>query len=106
MSTTGEMIRVKSRDGFEVDAYHAEPSGPRKGGVIVMQEIFGLSAHIQHMADRFAAEGYEAIAPSMYDRAQRGFVVPPEDSEAHMQEGVQLAMGNGPKRAERHGRVL
>ncbi|MBI1361970.1 MAG: dienelactone hydrolase family protein [Alphaproteobacteria bacterium] len=99
MTTAGEMIRVKSRDGFEIDAYHAKPSGARKGGVIVIQEIFGVSAHIRDMADRFAAEGYEAVAPSMYDRAKRGFVVAPEDSEAHMQEGVQLAMGNGPENA-------
>ena len=81
MTHSGEMIRVKSRDGFEIDAYQVKPTGHRKGGVIVVQEIFGISAHIQNMAERFAAEGYEAIAPSMFDRAERGFVVPPADSE-------------------------
>jgi carboxymethylenebutenolidase len=95
----GEMIRVKSRDGFEIDAYQVKPAGHRKGGVIVIQEIFGVSAHIQDMVERFAAEGYEAIAPSMFDRAERGFVVAPADSEKFLQRGVELAMGNGSENA-------
>jgi carboxymethylenebutenolidase len=91
----GDMIRIKSRDGFEIDAYHVQPSGARKGGVIVIQEIFGLSDHIKHMTDRFGAAGYEAIAPSMYDRGERGFIVQPQDVAAGMARGRELAMGNG-----------
>jgi carboxymethylenebutenolidase len=99
MTHIGEMIRVKSRDGFELDAYQVKPAGHRKGGVIVIQEIFGVSSHIQNMAERFAAEGYEAIAPSMFDRGERGFVVAPEDSEKFLQKGVDLVMANGPENA-------
>jgi carboxymethylenebutenolidase len=95
----GSMIRVKSRDGFEFDAYRAAPQGARKGGVIVVQEIFGLSDHIKEMADRFGAAGYEAIAPSMYDRAERGFVVQPQDVAAGIPKGRELAIGNGPDNA-------
>ena len=62
---TGSMTRVKSRDGFEFDAWHVQPQGPRKGGVIVIQEIFGLSDHIKEMAERLGAAGYEAIALSL-----------------------------------------
>lgn len=91
----GDMIRIKSRDGFEVDAYRVMPTGARKGGVIVIQEIFGLSDHIKEMTDRFGAEGYEAIAPSMYDRGERGFIVQPKDVAAGMARGRELAMGNG-----------
>lgn len=97
--TTGNMIRVKSRDGFEFDAYHVAASGPRKGGVIVVQEIFGLSDHIKEMTERLAAAGYEAIAPSMYDRAEPGFIVQPQDVAANMARGVALATGNGPENA-------
>ncbi len=97
--TTGDMIRVKSRDGFEFDAYHVKAQGPRKGGVIVVQEIFGLSDHIKEMAERFGAEGYEAIAPSMYDRAEPGFIVQPKDVAANMARGVALATGNGAENA-------
>jgi carboxymethylenebutenolidase len=99
MSDAGEMVRVQSRDGFEFAAYNVEPEGERKGGVIVIQEIFGLSTHIREMADRFAAAGYEAIAPSMYDRAAPGFVVQPPDVAAGMARGFELATGNGPKNA-------
>ena len=95
----GAMIRVTSRDGFELDAWHVKAEGPRKGGVIVIQEIFGLSDHIKEMAGRFAAAGYEAIAPSMYDRAERGFIVQPQDVAAGMARGIVLATGNGPDNA-------
>lgn len=95
----GNMIRVTSRDGFELDAWHVKPQGVRKGGVIVIQEIFGLSDHIREMAERFGAEGYEAIAPSMYDRAERGFIVQAQDVAAGMARGRELAMGNGQENA-------
>jgi carboxymethylenebutenolidase len=95
----GDMIRVTSRDRFELDAWHVKPAGPRKGGVIVIQEIFGLSDHIKEMAERFGAAGYEAIAPSMYDRAEPGFIVQPRDVAAGMARGVALATGNGPDNA-------
>lgn len=96
---TGSMISVTSRDGFAFDAWHVKPASPRKGGVIVIQEIFGLSDHIKEMAERFGAAGYEAIAPSMYDRAERGFIVQPQDVAAGMARGRELAMGNGPDNA-------
>ncbi len=97
--SAGEMIRVKSRDGFEFDAYRVAPTGPRKGGVIVIQEIFGLSDHIKEMTERFGAAGYEAIAPSMYDRAEPGFVVQAQDVASGLGRGRDLAMGNGPENA-------
>lgn len=67
----GMMIRLKAEDGHELDAYVAEPKGTRIGGLVVVQEIFGVNAHIERMADRFAAEGYKAIAPAMFDRVER-----------------------------------
>lgn len=95
----GTMTRVKSRDGFELDAWRVPAAGTRKGGVIVIQEIFGLSDHIKHMAERFAAEGYEAVAPSMYDRAAPGFVVQPNEVAQYMAKGRELAVNNGPDNA-------
>ena len=96
---TGTLIQMKSRDGFEFDAWRVKPTGPRKGGVIVIQEIFGLSDHIKEMAERFGAAGYEAIAPSMYDRAARGFIVQAADVAAGLPRARDLAMGNGPDNA-------
>lgn len=92
---TGSLIRVTSRDGFEFDAYHVKADGPRKGGVVVVQEIFGLSDHIKEMTERFGAAGSEAIAPSLFDRAEPGFIVQPPDVAANMARGRDLAVGNG-----------
>ena len=73
----GEMIKLKSKsDGFEFDAYHAPPGDARRGGLIVVQEIFGVTDGIKQIADSFAADGYEVIAPSMYDRSEKGLQVP------------------------------
>ncbi len=72
----GEMIKLKSKsDGFEFDAYHADPGDARRGGLIVVQEIFGVTAGIRQIADSFAEDGYEVIAPSMFDRSERGLDV-------------------------------
>ena len=67
----GKMIRLKAKDGHELDAYVAEPKGKAKGGIVVVQEIFGVTNHIKRVADQYAAQGYKAIAPAMFDRVER-----------------------------------
>lgn len=54
-----------------IDAYLAEPDGPSKGGVVVIQEIFGVNGHIRDVADRFAAAGFTAVAPAVFDHAEK-----------------------------------
>jgi len=90
----GEMIKIKStaEDGFEVPAYHAQPTGPRKGGVIVIQEIFGIDEHVRRDVDRWAALGFEAVAPGLYDRREPGFVA--HHDEAGIKAGIAHAMGS------------
>lgn len=68
----GSNIELTASDGFTFAAYRADPSGTAKGGVVVVQEAFGVNAHIREMADRFAGDGYLAIAPALYDRVERG----------------------------------
>ena len=68
----GETIKLTAADGHEFDAYRAEPEGDAKGGVVVIQEIFGVNVHIREVADGYAKEGYLAIAPAIFDRWQRG----------------------------------
>lgn len=58
---------------MKVGAYRASATGARRGGVVVVQEIFGVSAHIRERCDTFAAAGYDAIAPSIFDRVEPGF---------------------------------
>lgn len=70
----GQTIRLTSGfDGFELDAYHAIPDDARRGGLVLIQEIFGITDHIRELADGFAADGYEVIAPAFYDRLAPGF---------------------------------
>ena len=69
----GKDLKLKASDGFELGAYRADPAGAPKGAIVVIQEIFGVNHHIRSVCDRLAAEGYVAIAPSIFDRIQPGF---------------------------------
>ena len=60
-------------DGFQFGAYRAVPPDARRGGLVLVQEIFGVTDHIRELADGFAADGYETLAPSFYDRRAPGF---------------------------------
>lgn len=68
----GHFIKLTGADDVTIDAWRAEPAGKPKGGLVVLQEIFGVNAHIRSVADRFAAAGYLAIAPALFDRVQPG----------------------------------
>jgi carboxymethylenebutenolidase len=77
----GQIVELTARDGHRLGAYRAEPSGPRRGGLVVAQEIFGVNSHIRSVCDGFAADGYVAIAPALFDRCERGIEIgyTPED---------------------------
>ena len=68
----GQDIRLTASDGHQLEAYKAVPEGaPKAGGVVVVQEIFGVNGHIRSVCDRYAAAGYLAVAPAIYDRVER-----------------------------------
>ncbi len=78
----GEMITLKSKsDGFEFGAYHVKPKDARRGGLVIVQEIFGVTQGIKDISDGFAEDGYEVIAPSMYDRSEPGLQVAIPDAD-------------------------
>lgn len=68
----GEFITLKASDGHEFAAYVAQPDGAPRGGIVLIQEIFGVNSHIRGVCDRFAADGYKVIAPALFDRVERG----------------------------------
>jgi carboxymethylenebutenolidase len=68
----GEYTTLMARDGHEFQAYLSAPNGAARGAILVLQEIFGVNAHMRAVTDQFAAAGYVAIAPSLYDRIRRG----------------------------------
>ena len=81
-----QFIDLKAADGFKFPAYLALPVGKAKAAVVVIQEIFGVNSHIQAVTDRFAAQGYLAIAPAMFERVTPGVNLgyQPDDMTAGM----------------------
>jgi len=69
----GQEITLKAEDGFSLSAYRANPAGQARGGVIIVQEIFGVNHHIRNVSDGYAEDGYAIIAPAIFDRVERGF---------------------------------
>ena len=61
-------LTLTASDGFTLGAYRADPAGRPRGGLVVIQEIFGVNHHIRSVCDRFAALGYVALAPAVFDR--------------------------------------
>jgi carboxymethylenebutenolidase len=69
----GKQFTLTASDMHQLGAYRADPQGTPKGGMVVIQEIFGVNHHIRAMCDRFAELGYAAVAPAVFDRFARNF---------------------------------
>ena len=65
----GQDLTLTASDGHQLGVYRADPAGAPKGGVVVIQEIFGVNKHMREVADGYAAAGYLAMAPALYDRS-------------------------------------
>ena len=94
MAVKGKMTKMKMSDGAEIGVYHVEPQGARRGGLVLIQEIFGVTEHIMECCDSYAAEGYEVLGPALYDREVPGFQASysPED----IQKAIKIARGEHP----------
>lgn len=71
----GKMIELTAADGITLAAYRAEPAGKARGGLVVIQEIWGVNDHIRKVADGYAADGYLVIAPALFDRVERSVMM-------------------------------
>lgn len=69
----GTKVTLTAADGFRLSAYRADPAGPVRGGVVIIQEIFGVNHHIRSICDRLADAGYRAMAPQVFDRIEPNF---------------------------------
>lgn len=69
----GERIKLTSDDGFVFNAYRAVPAGAAKGAVVVIHEVWGLNNFVRTEVERYAKEGYVAIAPALMDRVDMGY---------------------------------
>lgn len=66
-----DKLHLTAADGHRLGAYRADPAGSARGAIVVIQEIFGVNRHIRAVCDSFAADGYVAVAPAMFDRVER-----------------------------------
>jgi carboxymethylenebutenolidase len=87
----GQTKQLRATDGFAFGAYEAIPTTKPRGGIVVIQEIFGVNSHIRNVADGYAAAGYAAIAPQIFDRVERNVELGYE--QADMGRGIEIARG-------------
>ena len=85
----GKKITLDASDGFRLEAWQADPKQAPRAAVVVIQEIFGVNAHIRELCEGFAEQGYLAIAPALFDRVERGVEL--DYDEAGIQRGADLA---------------
>ncbi len=71
----GHWITLKPEGADPIRAWRADPAGKPRGGIVVIQEIFGVNSHIRAVTDRFAAEGYLAVAPAVFEHVEKDFDV-------------------------------
>jgi carboxymethylenebutenolidase len=69
----GSMLTLSMSDGAEIAVYHAQAKGARKGGLVLIQEIFGVTDHIRELCDEYAEDGYEVLSPALFHREAPGF---------------------------------
>jgi carboxymethylenebutenolidase len=87
----GERAQLRAVDGFALGVYRALPTGKPRGGIVVIQEIFGVNNHIREVCDGYAEAGYTAVAPQIFDRVERDVELGYEASD--MTRGVEFARG-------------
>jgi carboxymethylenebutenolidase len=90
---TQTITLTSALDAFDFTALHAQAQGERRGGVIVVQEIFGLDAYVQADVARWAALGFEVLAPSLFDRREPGYVAEHEPAAFPIGIGHVQAIG-------------
>lgn len=90
-----QRVRLTAADGHTFDAYRAVPgAGKPRGAIVVVQEIFGVTAHVERVTREFAALGFAAIAPALFDRVRPGIVLDYTDIETGRGVMQQLAWPN------------
>ena len=89
----GESINLTAADGHEFSAYRADPDGAPRGGIVVVQEIFGVNSHIRKLTDDFATAGYASIAPTLFDRAERGVELAYDEAGRDRGRGIRAGIG-------------
>jgi len=90
----GTKIKLTATDGHKFEAYIAESTGPARGAIVLIQEIFGVNSHIRSVADDYASQGFHVIAPALFDRVQPNLELGynPADMAQGMKAARQIGM--------------
>jgi len=89
----GNWIKLTASDKHQFDGYVAAPSGKPRGGLVVIQEIFGVNRHMRALTDRLAADGYAALAPALFDRVERNVDVGYDEAGVTKGRAVRQRLG-------------
>ncbi len=87
-----ETITLTAADGHKLQAFHARPKGTSKGGLVVLQEIFGITDQLKSVASAYARDGYDAIIPAVFDRVKPGTVFAFDNAEPGREMAYGLAL--------------
>lgn len=68
----GSQVKLTAGDGHTLSAYRADPEGEPHGGIVIVQEVFGVNEHVRGVCDGYAADGYAVVAPALFDRVKQG----------------------------------
>lgn len=75
LPVTGCTISLRAQDGHQLDAYEVKSRSRSRGGIVLLQEIFGVTGHIKSVCDGYADKGYHVVAPALFDRIEKGLVL-------------------------------
>ena len=93
----GETVSLTAGDGHAFAAYRVRPAGEARGGLVVIQEIFGINGHMRDVVDGFAADGFDTIAPALFDRKQRDVELGYDEDGVTAGRGLRMCVGwDGP----------
>ncbi len=90
----GEFIQLTTLDGHVLDAWQCAPKGRARGRLVIVQEIFGVNDHIREVCAGFAADGFEVIAPALFDRAARGVALAYDEEGFARGRALRAEVGN------------
>ena len=85
----GTTVDLTASDGHQFTAYLAEPTGTPRGGIVIGMEMYGVNDYLKSVCDKYAAAGYCAIAPALFDRTENDLVLP-YDAEG-MRRGKEIS---------------
>jgi carboxymethylenebutenolidase len=69
----GDVVTLTAADGFQLEAWHTAPTDARRGGLVILHAVWGVTPHLRELAEQWAEDGYEVLVPSLFDRFERGF---------------------------------